>query len=207
MLHSVVDTRKLADHGALADMSRTVHLSFSAERGLRVDQRRVHAAHWACPTKKDTEWRLTFLLHIGSKTPMLCWCCRRKVLDDVEHSTRSLHALRDMGITTAIDDFGTGFSSLSYLARLPVDTLKIDRSFIMNLSSGPQGLALVSTIINLGHSLGLKVVAEGVETEDQSRMLALLGCDEIQGYLLSRPVAASVFEARFLRSLGDPQGW
>ncbi|MBX9834362.1 MAG: GGDEF domain-containing protein, partial [Burkholderiaceae bacterium] len=129
------------------------------------------------------------------------------LMDDVEHSTRSLHALRDMGITIAIDDFGTGFSSLSYLARLPVDTLKIDRSFIMNLSSGPQGLALVSTIINLGHSLGLKVVAEGVETEDQSRMLALLGCDEIQGYLLSRPVAASVFEARFLRSLGDPQGW
>ncbi len=129
------------------------------------------------------------------------------VMDDVEHSTRSLHALREMGITIAIDDFGTGFSSLSYLARLPVDTLKIDRSFIMNLSSGPQGLALVSTIINLGHSLGLKVVAEGVETEDQSRMLALLGCDEIQGYLLSKPVAASVFEAQFLRSLAATQGW
>ena len=128
------------------------------------------------------------------------------VMDDVEHSTRSLHALRDMGITIAIDDFGTGFSSLSYLARLPVDTLKIDRSFIMNLSSGPQGLALVSTIINLGHSLGLKVVAEGVETEDQSRMLALLGCDEIQGYLLSKPVAASVFEAQFLRSLAATSG-
>lgn len=129
------------------------------------------------------------------------------VMDDVEHSTRSLHALRDMGITIAIDDFGTGFSSLSYLSRLPVDTLKIDRSFVMNLSSGPQGLALVSTIINLGHSLGLKVVAEGVETEDQSRMLALLGCDEIQGYLLSKPVAASVFEAQFLRSLVVSEGW
>jgi len=129
------------------------------------------------------------------------------VMDDVEQSTVSLHSLRDMGITIAIDDFGTGFSSLSYLAKLPVDTLKIDRSFITGLSSGPQGLALVSTIINLGHSLGLKVVAEGVETEDQSRMLALLGCDEIQGYLLSKPVPAAVFEAQFLRSLVATQGW
>ena len=123
------------------------------------------------------------------------------VMDDVQHSTASLHALREMGITIAIDDFGTGFSSLSYLGKLPVDTLKIDRSFILNMASGPQGVALVSTIINLGHSLGLKVVAEGVETEDQSRHLALLGCDQIQGYLLSKPVPAEVFEAQFLHTL------
>jgi PAS domain S-box-containing protein/diguanylate cyclase (GGDEF)-like protein len=122
------------------------------------------------------------------------------VMDDVERSTQSLHALREMGITIAIDDFGTGFSSLSYLARLPVDTLKIDRSFIMGMAAGPQGQSLVSTIVNLGHSLRLKVVAEGVETEDQSRRLALLGCDEIQGYLLSQPLPASVFEQRFLRA-------
>ena len=121
------------------------------------------------------------------------------VMDDAEHATRSLHALREMGIRIAIDDFGTGFSSLSYLARLPVDTLKIDRSFILGMDSGAQGAALVATIINLGHSLGLTVVAEGVETPEQSRHLALLGCDEIQGYLLSRPVPAGVFEARFLR--------
>jgi len=121
------------------------------------------------------------------------------VMDDVQHSTESLQALRDMGISIAIDDFGTGFSSLSYLARLPVDTLKIDRSFITNLAAGPHGLALVSTIINLGHSLALNVVAEGVETAEQSRLLALLGCDEIQGYLLSRPVPAEAFEAAFLR--------
>jgi len=121
------------------------------------------------------------------------------VMEDVEHSTRSLHALREMGITIAIDDFGTGFSSLSYLARLPVDTLKIDRSFILGMAAGPQGQALVSTIVNLGHSLGLKVVAEGVESMLESRQLALLGCDEIQGYLLSRPLPAEEFEARFLR--------
>ena len=123
------------------------------------------------------------------------------VMEDVEHSIRSLHALREMGITIAIDDFGTGFSSLSYLARLPVDTLKIDRSFILGMAAGPQGQALVSTIVNLGHSLGLKVVAEGVETEDQFRHLALLGCDQIQGYLLSKPVPAEVFEAQFLQTL------
>lgn len=123
------------------------------------------------------------------------------VMDDVERSTQSLHALREMGITIAIDDFGTGFSSLSYLARLPVDTLKIDRSFIMNMAAGPQSAALVSTIVSLGHSLRLKVVAEGVETEDQSRRLALLGCDEIQGYLLSQPLPAHLFEERFLREV------
>lgn len=123
------------------------------------------------------------------------------VMDDVEHSTQSLHAIREMGITVAMDDFGTGFSSLSYLARLPLDTLKIDRSFILHLAAGPKGSALVATIISLGHSLGLKVVAEGVETEEQSRLLALLGCDEIQGFLYSRPVPADVFEQQFLRGL------
>ena len=122
------------------------------------------------------------------------------VMQDVEHSRSSLHALREMGITIAIDDFGTGFSSLSYLATLPADTLKIDRSFIIGMDTGPQGQALVSAIINMGHSLGLKVVAEGVETDEQCGRLALLGCDEIQGYLLSKPVAAEVFEARFLAS-------
>lgn len=121
------------------------------------------------------------------------------VMEDVEHSRRSLHALREMGVRIAIDDFGTGFSSLSYLATLPADTLKIDRSFIRGLDSGVQGHALVSAIINMGHSLGLSIVAEGVETQAQFQQLALMGCDEIQGYLISRPVAADVFESRFLR--------
>ena len=103
-----------------------------------------------------------------------------------------------MGVSIAIDDFGTGFSSLSYLAKLPVDTLKIDRSFVIDMTAGPQGLALVSTIITLAHSLKLKVVAEGVETEEQSRLLRLLSCDEMQGYLFSKPVPGNIFESRFL---------
>ncbi|MDR6861041.1 EAL domain-containing protein [Variovorax guangxiensis] len=120
------------------------------------------------------------------------------IMEDVKHSIASLQAIRAMGVSIAIDDFGTGFSSLSYLAKLPVDTLKIDRSFVIEMTTGPQGLALVSTIINLAHSLKLKVVAEGVETEEQSRLLQVLNCDEMQGYLFSEPVSREVFEARFL---------
>jgi len=105
-----------------------------------------------------------------------------------------------MGVTIAIDDFGTGFSSLSYLSKLPVDTLKIDRSFIVDMTEGRQGLALVSTIIDLARSFELKVVAEGVETEDQSRLLRLLRCDELQGFLFSKAVPAAEFEAKFLNA-------
>ncbi|HEU4646884.1 MAG TPA: EAL domain-containing protein [Burkholderiales bacterium] len=117
------------------------------------------------------------------------------IMEDIKHSIASLQAIRALGVTIAIDDFGTGFSSLSYLAKLPVDTLKIDRSFVTDMTAGPQGLALVSTIINLAHSLRLKVVAEGVETEEQSRLLRLLNCDEMQGYLFSKPVPAAEMAA------------
>ena len=127
------------------------------------------------------------------------------IMEDVKHSIASLQAIRAMGVTIAIDDFGTGFSSLSYLSKLPVDTLKIDRSFVIDMTAGPEGLALVSTIINLAHSLKLKVVAEGVETEEQSRLLRLLNCDEMQGYLFSKPVPAEIFEAKFLRTLEKEQ--
>ncbi|MDP2135788.1 MAG: EAL domain-containing protein, partial [Sulfuritalea sp.] len=120
------------------------------------------------------------------------------IMEDVKHNIASLQAIRDIGISIAIDDFGTGFSSLSYLARLPVHTLKIDRSFVIDMTAGPQGLALVSTIINLAHSLKLKVVAEGVETEEQRRLLHLLDCDEMQGFLFSKPLPGEVFEARYL---------
>jgi diguanylate cyclase (GGDEF)-like protein/PAS domain S-box-containing protein len=122
------------------------------------------------------------------------------IMADIKLSIASLQAIRALGVTIAIDDFGTGFSSLSYLAKLPVDTLKIDRSFVIEMTAGPEGLALVSTIINLAHSLKLKVVAEGVETEEQSRLLRLLGCDEMQGFLFSKPVPAEIFETRFLAS-------
>ena len=119
-------------------------------------------------------------------------------MEDVRHNITSLRAIRAMGVRIAIDDFGTGFSSLSYLAKLPVDTLKIDRSFVIEMTAAQEGLALVSTIINLAHALKLKVVAEGVETEEQSRLLRLLNCDEMQGILFSQPVPGEIFETRFL---------
>ena len=120
------------------------------------------------------------------------------IMEDVRHSIASLQAIRAMGVAIAIDDFGTGFSSLSYLLKLPVDALKIDRSFVEDMTAAPQGQALVSTIISLAHSLKLKVVAEGVETEEQSRLLRLLKCDEMQGFLFSKPVPSEIFETRFL---------
>jgi diguanylate cyclase (GGDEF)-like protein/PAS domain S-box-containing protein len=123
------------------------------------------------------------------------------IMEDIKHSIASLQAIRAMGVRIAIDDFGTGFSSLSYLSKLPVDTLKIDRTFVNDMTTAPGGLALVSTIINLARSLKLKVVAEGVETEEQSRQLRLLSCDELQGYLFSKPVPIEIFEANYLARL------
>ena len=120
------------------------------------------------------------------------------IMADVKQVVASLEAIRNMGVSIAIDDFGTGFSSLSYLSKLPVDTLKIDRSFIIDMTAGPQGMALVSTIINLAHALRLKVVAEGVETEEQSRLLRLLGCDEMQGFLFSKALPGELFERKYL---------
>jgi EAL domain-containing protein (putative c-di-GMP-specific phosphodiesterase class I) len=116
------------------------------------------------------------------------------IMDDIVRSTTTLQAIRAMGVKIAIDDFGTGFSSLNYLAKLPVDTLKIDRSFIVEMTGGSQGRTLVSTIINLGHSLKLNVVAEGVETEEQSQLLRTLDCDEMQGWLFSKALPVDEFE-------------
>jgi diguanylate cyclase (GGDEF)-like protein/PAS domain S-box-containing protein len=120
------------------------------------------------------------------------------IMEDVQNTGESLKAIRDMGVSLAIDDFGTGFSSLSYLSRLPVDTLKIDRSFIVGMTASPEGLTLVQTIVDLAHSLRLKVIAEGVETEEQALLLKERGCDEMQGYLRSKPVPRAMFEAQFL---------
>jgi diguanylate cyclase (GGDEF)-like protein/PAS domain S-box-containing protein len=121
------------------------------------------------------------------------------IMEDIGHTIASLRAIRAMGLTVAIDDFGTGFSSLSYLAKLPVDTLKIDRSFITDMTESSEGLALVSTIISLAHGLKLKVVAEGVEAEEQSRLLGLLGCDEMQGFFFGGPMPGEVFESKYLK--------
>jgi diguanylate cyclase (GGDEF)-like protein len=120
------------------------------------------------------------------------------IMQDVNHSIGSLLAIRALGVTIAIDDFGTGFSSLNYLAKLPVDTLKIDRSFVVEMVSATGGLTLVSVIINLAHALKLNTVAEGVETEEQLRQLRYLGCDEMQGYFFGKPVPVESFEQKYM---------
>ncbi|RRV09605.1 EAL domain-containing protein [Pseudomonas sp. v388] len=115
-----------------------------------------------------------------------------QLLDSVEHIIATFLQLHELGVKLAIDDFGTGYSSLSYLKRFPVDYVKIDQAFIRGLGEGTEDAAIIQAIISMAHSLGLEVVAEGVENQDQLAFLRAHGCDEVQGYLISRPVEADV---------------
>jgi diguanylate cyclase (GGDEF)-like protein len=119
------------------------------------------------------------------------------IMQDAEFASGVLRRLKTMGIKISIDDFGTGFSSLSSLKKLPIDALKIDRTFVRDATSDSDDAALVMAIITLAHNLRLKVIAEGVETEDQLRFLQLLRCDEIQGFLFSRPLPAEALASSF----------
>ena len=112
------------------------------------------------------------------------------VMSDAEYAMRVLNRLSAMGLTLAIDDFGTGYSSLSYLKRLPVDEVKIDKSFVLNMQDDENDAVIVRSIIDLAGNLGLRVVAEGVETEDAWDALRDMGCDIAQGYFISRPLPA-----------------
>ena len=116
-----------------------------------------------------------------------------QLLDNVESVISTFQQLRNLGVQLAIDDFGTGYSSLSYLKRFPVDCVKIDQTFIRDLSPGSEDAAITRAIIAMAHSLELKVVAEGVETREQLDFLKTQRCDEVQGFLISKPVPAEVF--------------
>lgn len=126
------------------------------------------------------------------------------LMRDIDASIRKLAELREMGIGIALDDFGTGYSSLGQLTRLPIDTLKIDRSFISGPASDADRLAVVSTIVSLARALDLVAVAEGVETEEQYQMLRLLECDQCQGYLFSPPVDVGAFAVLLERDRWQP---
>ncbi|HSL56154.1 MAG TPA: EAL domain-containing protein [Pyrinomonadaceae bacterium] len=116
------------------------------------------------------------------------------IMKDPEEAIEKLHELKLMGISVAIDDFGTGYSSLNYLKRFPIDTLKIDKTFVSDVCKDPHDTAIVRAIINLGHALDLTVVAEGVETKEQLQYLSALECDVLQGFLFSKALSAKAFE-------------
>jgi diguanylate cyclase (GGDEF)-like protein/PAS domain S-box-containing protein len=116
------------------------------------------------------------------------------IMKDPEEAIEKLHELKLMGISVAIDDFGTGYSSLNYLKRFPIDTLKIDKSFVADVCKDPHDTAIVRAIINLGHALDLTVIAEGVETKEQLQYLSALECDVVQGFLFSKALSAKAFE-------------
>ncbi len=125
------------------------------------------------------------------------------LVEDIEESTRKLQTLRRAGIEVAVDDFGTGYCSLSYLARLPVDTLKIDRSFVVRMGEAGYPRNIVAMIVSLAHTLGLKVIAEGVEDDEQVRLLRDLGCDQIQGFYVSKPLPAQEIEPLLRPDAGE----
>jgi EAL domain-containing protein (putative c-di-GMP-specific phosphodiesterase class I) len=124
------------------------------------------------------------------------------LMNDAASALRVLRALKDLGCTLAIDDFGTGYSSLSHLQRFPLDILKIDKSFVDELGADRGGAEIVAAVVKLAHALGLQVIAEGVETEEQLDALTRLDCDFAQGYLFSRPVPARELAADFPVRLG-----
>jgi len=116
------------------------------------------------------------------------------ILQDLNQATETLDTFKNMGVQLALDDFGTGYSSLSYLMKLPFDKLKIDQSFILNLKTETKGTAIVAAIISMAHSLGMQVIAEGVEQREHMQTLLQMQCDHVQGYYISRPMPAGKFE-------------
>ncbi len=180
----ILGAGRWALHQAVSDITRW------QAQGLNVPRTAVNVS---AVQLKQTDFVDSVLEAIGplGRAPLLDLEITESVLlDDIEESTKKLQILRRAGVEVSVDDFGTGYSSLSYLARLPVDTLKIDRSFVTRMLEAGYPRNIVAMIISLSHTLGLKVIAEGVEADEQMRLLRELGCDQIQGYLISRPVPA-----------------
>jgi EAL domain-containing protein (putative c-di-GMP-specific phosphodiesterase class I) len=115
------------------------------------------------------------------------------IMQDAQHVIATLQAFRDMGVKLSVDDFGTGYSSLSYLKRFPVDRLKIDQSFVRDITTNADDTAIAQAVITLGHTMNLRVIAEGVETPEQLAFLRRNRCDEMQGYLFGKPMPGDEF--------------
>jgi diguanylate cyclase (GGDEF)-like protein/PAS domain S-box-containing protein len=153
----------------------------------------------------DLDERITSLVRAAGVAPALIELeiTESQLMQDPDHAIRVMRSLCDAGMRIAIDDFGTGYSSLSYLTRFPVSSLKIDRSFVANVNDDPSAAAIVRTIIEMAHTLGFTVVAEGIETEAQAHYLRRRGCEQAQGYLFARPMPAGDL-AGLLEKIGAP---
>jgi diguanylate cyclase (GGDEF)-like protein/PAS domain S-box-containing protein len=145
--------------------------------------------------QQDLEVRLKSVVAAAGVDPALIELeiTESQLMQDPDHAIHVMRALRDAGMRIAIDDFGTGYSSLGYLTRFPVSSLKIDRSFVKDMTSDTGAATIVRTIIEMAHTLGFTVIAEGVETEDQATLLRLLRCEQAQGYLFAKPMPAPEF--------------
>jgi len=119
------------------------------------------------------------------------------IMHDVDFAIKTMKDLRSLGVSLSIDDFGTGYSSLSYLKQFPVSKLKIDRSFVQDITCDNNDEIIAASIISLSHNMNLKVIAEGVETQEQANLLKRYGCNQVQGYLYSRPISAEQIEEQF----------
>ena len=174
---------------AAADLRRWRQLGFASMRiAVNVSPVQLREGDFAERFFKAAEWQP------GVQSGLDIEITEGALMDDAVALTRTLQSLRDAGAKIAIDDFGTGYSSLSRLSELPVDTLKIDRSFTNRLVGDQTAQAVVSTIVTLARAFKLSTVAEGVETVEQLGVLETLGCEQSQGYLHSRPVPVERFE-------------
>jgi diguanylate cyclase (GGDEF)-like protein len=172
--------------------------------GLQVPRISVNVSATQLRQKDFVESVLQTIAASGDGQPLLELEITESVLvEDIDESTRKLQTLRRAGIEVSVDDFGTGYCSLGYLARLPVDTLKIDRSFVVRMGDTGTPRNIVAMIVSLAHTLGLKVIAEGVERDEQVRLLRELGCDQIQGFYVSQAVPADQVELLLLPGARD----
>jgi diguanylate cyclase len=179
----------IADVGAWALRRAAQDRALWSERGLKAPRVAVNVSTMQIRREGFVK-TVTDVLRLAGRDPGIdIEITESVIMDNAADNIQKLVAIRDMGVGIALDDFGTGYSSLGYLAKLPVETLKIDRSFIATMSDDTGAMTLVSTIISLAHGLKLNAVAEGVETEEQAKLLGMLRCDQIQGYLVSKPLA------------------
>jgi diguanylate cyclase len=169
------------------------------QQGVRVPRVAVNVSAFQLKQSDFVARTRRVVRALGSEMLLDLELTESMLLGDVEDSLSKLSAIRASGLEVAIDDFGTGYSSLSYIARLPIDSLKIDRSFIVKMSQHDYDMIIVSTIITMAHNMGLKVVAEGVDDMKQVNILKKMGCDQVQGYLFSHPISSEALQDLLLQ--------